>query len=1028
MAAMLPRLTITACLLCPSLTWALGLGEIHLNSALNQPLNADIDLIAATPDELAALRADLAGRDAFTRYGIDRPPFLSSLTFKVAKAKDGHDVLAVRSSEAIPEPFVTFLVEVNWSRGRLMREYTVLLDPPVYTPGDTAAAAAPVAAPTTQPPRPLAPAPPEATRLEAPESKPAAPAVMPAAAGTYRVAKGDTLSGIAHTLRPGGPAEIDQTMIALYRANSQAFDGNINLLRRGAILRVPGADEIAALNQTEAIGEVRRQMSAWRGGATTNGHLRLVTPGNGTAPGGGGTPGTAETTPAAVDSAALNGQIKDLQSKLDQSRRALEVSNAELAALQLKLGKAAAPAPATAAAPAPATVTATAPPPAVVPPAVTPTPPASPQTAAPTAPPPSAPAAAAAATGGNPSVLDWLADNWWAPAAAIVALLAGLGFAAWKRRQQEEDIGDFATMAATGVSDEVRDPTAKLMALRAKGRDPTFVVEESGSHKVPEFAPPAARAGDVVEAKESSPDDTLSSESAVNLDQGDPLAEADFHMAYGLYDQAADLVRIALEREPERRDLKLKLLEIYFVWGNKDMFLQTAKSLQATRDQAPAGEWDKIVIMGRQICPEDPLFAASAGSGRGAGALVDLNLEGGENRVDIDLFGDPEGERSSLDHSIAKEADETLSMGDSRLKTGSGLDFTLDAPERGADESPTQAMPPHDEPTVESELMNFHDVPTTESPMVVPGDVRGRISSKLGQVGTDQTAEVSLDDLGLDLDGLDEHGSHANVPQLEVTDHPSEAPTMIAGMDERSRRMMADAESRSRDRDLTEIERELEASFISELETSQDDIKTAIIGPDSAPTVQMPRELPKDAPREFDTGSTSRLKGAQFVDPQDAGRGDIDSTSKLREIGADSVDLDLDRLANALGAGDAAPGDTQEQPRAAEDVFSTEVFEASQRSRVVDLDVGEPLNGADVGTVGTGSATSDTTKLKRTELALPELEPVTMSEVGTKLDLARAYMDMGDPEGARSILEEVVQEGSASQKQEAQRLIESLPG
>ena len=157
----------------------------------------------------------------------------------------------------------------------------------------------------------------------------------------------------------------------------------------------------------------------------------------------------------------------------------------------------------------------------------------------------------------------------------------------------------------------------------------------------------------------------MSSESAVNLDQGDPLAEADFHMAYGLYDQAADLVRIALEREPDRRDLRLKLLEIYFVWGNKDAFLQTAKGLEETRDRAPAGEWDKIVIMGKQICPDEPLFSASAGSGRGAGALVDLNLEGGENRVDIDLFGEPEGERSTLDHPLAKDTDDTAATGES---------------------------------------------------------------------------------------------------------------------------------------------------------------------------------------------------------------------------------------------------------------------------------------------------------------------------------------------------------------------------
>src|ERR1700691_1934357 len=152
MSVTMPRLMLMAGRLSrvlwgPSVSWALGLGEIHLNSALNDPMNAEIDLIAATPDELAALRATLAGREAFTRYGIDRPPFLSTLTFKVGKGKDGRDALLVRCTDAIPEPFVTFLVEVNWARGRLMREYTVLLDPPVYTPGESPNNSAPVTAP-----------------------------------------------------------------------------------------------------------------------------------------------------------------------------------------------------------------------------------------------------------------------------------------------------------------------------------------------------------------------------------------------------------------------------------------------------------------------------------------------------------------------------------------------------------------------------------------------------------------------------------------------------------------------------------------------------------------------------------------------------------------------------------------------------------------------------------------------------------------------------------------------------------------
>src|SRR3984957_13828498 len=215
-----PRVLILAGLLSLSSLWsnssfALGLGEIHLNSALNEPMNAEIDLIAVSPDELAALRAALAPREAFTRYGIDRPPFLSTLTFKVAKSKDGRDVLLVRSTDAIPEPFVTFLVEVNWARGRLMREYTVLLDPPVYTPGETASSAAPVAAattaaapstarrsePTTAPADASPPAPPPVVHRAPAASHPAssggtAQSAAPINGTSYQVGPGDTLTKI----------------------------------------------------------------------------------------------------------------------------------------------------------------------------------------------------------------------------------------------------------------------------------------------------------------------------------------------------------------------------------------------------------------------------------------------------------------------------------------------------------------------------------------------------------------------------------------------------------------------------------------------------------------------------------------------------------------------------------------------------------------------------------------------------------------------------------------------------------------
>jgi len=1093
----------------PSSSWALGLGEIHLKSALNEPMSAEIDLIAAGPDELAALRASLASRDAFTRYGIDRPPFLSSLTFKVGKNKEGRDVLLVSSSEAIPEPFVTFLVEVNWARGRLMREYTVLLDPPVYTPGENANASAPVTAPTTAPTTAAAPTPqaaattPEATPAApmtaatapaavettplppspasvrksrskaakahgaAPSASPAAPEQLAAATPTestaanpenVQVVKGDTLTKIARSLHADTRANIDQTMIALYRANPEAFGGNINILRSGAVLRVPGADAIAALNQKEAIGEVHRQMDAWRsaGGApATSGRLRLVTPSaGGTSVAGTAASGAGAGAAASAEEQALRARVKDLEGQLAESKRLIDIRSDELAALQKKLAAAApsqlpatrpvAPAPVAAPpktaaqppaqAPAPAQVT---PPPA----ALTPPPPAPSTSATSTPPAPAtlppaasapvqpakAPVKAKPAAGASGSWIDWVADNIWLPVAVLIAILAALGFAAWRKRQQSPggSLNDLGSVLDETHVPDLSDTAAKLTAMRkggeAKASD-SIVVEESGSHPAPDFTAETGRFGDTGELK--SVEDTLSSESAVNLDQGDPLAEADFHMAYGLYDQAADLVRIALEREPERRDLRLKLLEIYFVWGNKDAFLQTAKSLAETRDRAPAGEWDKIVIMGKQICPDEPLFAQSAGSGRGAGALVDLNLEGGENRVDIDLFGEPEGERG-LDRSLAKETEDTAATGESPALLGSrsDLDFTLDTPERGAEDSPTREMPSREEPTVESELMNFADSPTAESPVLKTAELSTaelstaemRTPKVAPPSKADQTAEVSIDDLGLNLDQLEQTGAPSGngSAQLEETDHPSDAPTMVAGLDDRSRRMMEEAAKNARDRDLTELERELEASFIADLGAQQEEIKTAVLGPESAPTVLMPRDA------EASASITRKVPSPEFSDIREPVKDDVDSTSKLRGINADSIDLDLDRLATALGG-----GDTVEQPRAAEEVFSSEVFEASQRSRRVDLDVGEALNGSEHPT----NKFAQTNKLKSVELPIPELEPVTMSEVGTKLDLARAYMDMGDPEGARSILEEVVQEGSASQKQEASRLIESLPG
>src|SRR5476651_90835 len=135
-------------LLCPPAAFALGLGDVRLLSSLNSPLDAEIELVGATPEDLSTLHATVADHETFTRYGLDRPSFLVGISMRAVHTPDGRDVIKLASREAITEPFVTLLVEVNWARGHLVREYTVLLDPPVYTPAQNGANAAPVAAPT----------------------------------------------------------------------------------------------------------------------------------------------------------------------------------------------------------------------------------------------------------------------------------------------------------------------------------------------------------------------------------------------------------------------------------------------------------------------------------------------------------------------------------------------------------------------------------------------------------------------------------------------------------------------------------------------------------------------------------------------------------------------------------------------------------------------------------------------------------------------------------------------------------------
>src|SRR5688572_5615199 len=131
---------LVAVLLLPGISHALGLGDVHLNSPLNAPLDAEIELVNATPEDLATLDAKLASKETFARYGLEWPPFMASVTVTRDRSANGAQVLRIRSNETVTEPFLTLLIEATWARGRLVREYTVLLDPPVFAPNSVPAA------------------------------------------------------------------------------------------------------------------------------------------------------------------------------------------------------------------------------------------------------------------------------------------------------------------------------------------------------------------------------------------------------------------------------------------------------------------------------------------------------------------------------------------------------------------------------------------------------------------------------------------------------------------------------------------------------------------------------------------------------------------------------------------------------------------------------------------------------------------------------------------------------------------------
>ena len=253
--------TIIFLFLTPAFVYALGLGDIVANSALNEPLKGRIELLSPSPDVLDSLKISLADSTAFDKAGVDRPFILNKLKFTLQRSVDNEpDYIRVSSQIPIQEPFLNFLVEATWSNGRILREYTILLDPPSYDFRS----------------RIERPAEPEgiATNIiqdavsvdtsQQPEVSTYFPVTNFTGSDYGPTSRLDTLSEIADKTRSDKSINLNKMMMAIFRANPEAFiNQNINGLKGGYVLRIPDGTMINELTSTEALNKVRSHHAAW---------------------------------------------------------------------------------------------------------------------------------------------------------------------------------------------------------------------------------------------------------------------------------------------------------------------------------------------------------------------------------------------------------------------------------------------------------------------------------------------------------------------------------------------------------------------------------------------------------------------------------------------------------------------------------------------------------------------------------------------------------------------------------------------
>jgi len=764
-----------------SQAFALSLGRLSVQSALGEPLRAEVDVPEITAEEAASLRAAVAAPDAFTAAGLEYSPALAGLQVSLQRRTDGRAYLRLTSDRTVSDPFVDLILEATWASGRIVRDYTLLLDPPSLKkapPAPTlaqtpAAAPAPSEVSAAPAPSPAKATPSESNRASAAPRAATRPAAAPAPTTTeavkpapdadarVTVKTGDTASKIASIHKPAG-ISLDQMLVALLRSNPDAFiRDNLNRVRAGAVVTIPSAAEagsVAPADASKIVVAQSKDFNDFRRNLASNAPQAAV---------GNADRKTSGTVDAKVDDkkpaspapdkltlskgaiATQNEQAKIAKAReaQDAAARAAEIAKNisdlnKIAAGSAPVAAPAAPAPAAKPAAPEVPVAAVTPSAAPVPvPVPVPAPsPAPAQAEAPA----SAVAAVPAPALEEPSLLDSLMEDPMVPlgAAGLLALLGGYGFYRVRQRRLQNESQDSAFLESR--------------------LQPDSFFGASGGQRV-----------DTDRNDKAGPESMTYSASQLDAaDDVDPVAEADVYLAYGRDKQAEEILKEALRTNPERLAIHSKMLEIYAKRRDVLSFESTATQVHTMTDGTGPG-WNRICAWGLSIDPNNPLYQPGYQPG-GTPAATES------------------GATSSLtDTTIAQPADVELApTNDAAVDLDLDLDFSADDQAAPTDESVTSV------PTAQDEALAA-DIADNALDMDLDLDLDIEAAPD-GAPSTNFTPVIEMPDISLSLDDLDLSLDDSEPATAELPAQPAPAPsTDLMDFDLEALSMELDAEAQS---------------------------------------------------------------------------------------------------------------------------------------------------------------------------------------------------------------------------------------